>query len=142
MKLAAALSLVSLAAAAVMEPRHCAGNNCNRAVTGTRPGLLPLASRSLDCSSFLRTTVTPAATTITVTVDGEDLPTPTAHAAAVLAGRQVTVVPSSIPEYAANCANAAEYISACSCFGVTGTVTTAPRPTVTVTTTVDSCEDI
>lgn len=63
MKFAAvALSLVSLAAAAVLEQRHCAGNNCNRAVTGTRPGLLPLSSRSVDCSSFLRTTVTPAAT--------------------------------------------------------------------------------
>ncbi|KAK3304639.1 uncharacterized protein B0T15DRAFT_249289 [Chaetomium strumarium] len=143
MKLIAALPHVSLAVAAVLEPRHCAGNNCNRAVTGTRPGLLPLASRSADCSSFLLTTVTPAATTVTVTVDEEDLPSPTAaKRGAVLQGRQVTVVPSAIPDYAANCANAAEYISACSCFGVTGSVTTAPTPTVTVTTTVDYCEDI
>ncbi|KAL2131785.1 hypothetical protein VTI74DRAFT_4613 [Chaetomium olivicolor] len=142
MKLAAALSFISLAAAAVLEPRHCAGNNCNRAVTGTRPGLLPLSVRSEHCSSFLLTTVTPAATTLTVTVDAEDLPSPTAARRDMLEARQVTVVPSSIPDYAANCANAAEYISACSCFGVTGSVTTAPTPTVTVTTTVDSCEDI
>ncbi len=61
----------------------------------------------------------------------------------MLDARQVTVVPSVIPDYAANCANAAEYISACSCFGLTGTVTTAPTPTVTITTTViDECEDI
>ena len=30
--------------------------------TGTRDGLLPLTSRSADCASFLRTTVTPPAT--------------------------------------------------------------------------------
>ena len=58
----------------------------------------------------------------------------------------MTVTPTHIPDYAANCANAAEYISACSCFGLTGTVTTAPTPRVTVTTTVvkddDGCEDI
>lgn len=56
MQLLAVLSLVSAVAAT------CAGNNCNRAVTGTRPGLLPLTSRSSDCASYLRTTVTPKAT--------------------------------------------------------------------------------
>ena len=61
MKLLAALSLtLSLASAGVLEPRHCAGNNCNRAVTGTRPGLLPLTVRSTHCASFLSTTVIPA----------------------------------------------------------------------------------
>ncbi|GAB1312897.1 hypothetical protein MFIFM68171_03107 [Madurella fahalii] len=143
MKVAVALSFVSLAVAAVLEPRHCAGNNCNRAVTGTRPGLLPLTERSAHCSSFLLTTVTPAATTVTVTVDDEEdiVPTPT-PARRDLEGRQVTVVPSSIPDYADNCVDAAEYISACSCFGVTGSVTTMPTPTITVTTTVDYCDDI
>ncbi|KAK4242140.1 hypothetical protein C8A03DRAFT_29725 [Achaetomium macrosporum] len=121
MKLTATLSFVFLAVAAVLEHRHWAGNNCNRAVTGTRQGLLPLASRSADCSSFLLTTVTPAATTVTVTVDEEDFPSPAAAKRdALLEGRQVTVVPSSIPNYAGNCVNAAEYVSACSCFGVTG----------------------
>ncbi|KAK3293511.1 uncharacterized protein B0H64DRAFT_376413 [Chaetomium fimeti] len=143
MKFVAALSFVALAAAAVVEPRHCAGNNCNRAVTGTRPGLLPLTERSSSCASFLLTTVTPAASTVTVTVDEEDLPTPTpAKRAAQLNARQETVVPTAIPEFAENCADAAEFVSACSCFGVTGSVTTAPAPTVTVTTTIDYCEDI
>jgi hypothetical protein len=56
--------------------------------------------------------------------------------------RQVTASPTAIPTYASACSPAAEYISACSCFGVTGSVTTAPTPTVTVTTTVDTCEDL
>jgi hypothetical protein len=143
MKFVAALSFVALAAAAALEPRVCAGNNCNRAVTGTRPGLLPLTERSSHCASFLLTTVTPAASTVTVTVDDEDLPTPTPAKRGVgLNARQVTVVPTAIPDYAENCVDAAEYISACSCFGLTGSVTTAPAPTVTVTTTVDYCEDI
>lgn len=83
-----------------------------------------------------------------MTVDTDAKPTPphpargVEYVAPFLAGRQVTVVPSSIPDYADNCANAEEYVSACSCFGVTGTVTTAPTPTVTVTTTADACEDI
>lgn len=81
--------------------------------------------------------------TVTVTVDEEDLPTPTpAKRWGQIENRQVTVVPTHIPDYADNCANAAEYISACSCFGLTGSVTTAPAPTVTVTTTADYCEDI
>jgi len=62
MKFAVALSFVSVALAGVLEPRACAGNNCNRAVTGTRAGLLPFSVRSADCSSFLLTTVTPAPT--------------------------------------------------------------------------------
>ena len=77
-----------------------------------------------------------------MTVDEEDLPTPTQAKRGFLEGRQVTVTPTAIPDYAENCANAAEYISACSCFGLTGSVSTAPAPTVTVTTTVDYCEDI
>jgi hypothetical protein len=82
----------------------------------------------------------PTTRTITVTIDDEDLPTPTADKRDVLEGRQVTVVPTHIPDYAENCANVAEYISACSCFGLTGSVTTAPVPTVTVTTTLDYCD--
>ncbi|KAK4101378.1 hypothetical protein N658DRAFT_496247 [Parathielavia hyrcaniae] len=140
----ALLSLASLVAGAALDARgDCHGNNCNRAVTGTRPGLLPFSDRSSSCSSFLLTTVTPAATTVTVTVDEEDLPTPTGPAKRdQLMGRQMTVVPSSIPEFAENCADAAEFASACTCFGVTGSVTTMPTPTVTITTTVDYCEDI
>ena len=62
MRVAITLSFVSLAVAAVMEGRNCAGNNCNRAVTGTRPGKEPMTLRSSHCASFLLTTVTPAPT--------------------------------------------------------------------------------
>lgn len=54
----------------------------------------------------------------------------------------VTVTASNIPSYADNCVDAAEYRVACSCFGLTASVTTAPAPTVTVTTTVDWCDDL
>ncbi|KAL2024299.1 hypothetical protein VTK56DRAFT_8781 [Thermocarpiscus australiensis] len=140
MKLAAALSFAALAATVALEPRNCAGNNCNRAVTGTRPGLLPLTVRSAHCSSFLLTTVTPAATTVIVTVEEDDddiTPSP-----APTSAPPVTVVPSSMPDYAAEMCNTSEYASACSCFGLTGSVTTAPTPTVTVTTTLDYCDDL
>jgi hypothetical protein len=62
MKFAAVLSFVSVALASVaVEKRACAGNNCNRAITGTRDGLTAASSRSADCASFLLTTVTPEA---------------------------------------------------------------------------------
>ena len=52
MKAVAILSLASLALGSVLQERACAGNNCNRQVTGTRAGLPPLESRSADCSEF------------------------------------------------------------------------------------------
>ncbi|EOO01884.1 putative lipase esterase family protein [Phaeoacremonium minimum UCRPA7] len=137
----AVLSFVSFAFGNVLVERACAGNNCNRAVTGTRDGLEPLSVRSADCSSFLLTTVTPAATTVTVTVD-EEPTTAVVKRDFALEIRQATEVPTAIPTYAAVCSSAEKYASACSCFGVTGSVTTAPTPTVTVTTTIDYCEDL
>jgi hypothetical protein len=144
MKFAAILSLVSVALANVaVEKRACAGNNCNRAVTGTRDGLLPASVRSADCASFLKTTVTPAAVTVTATIDPDDAPSSAVVKKDFLFGRQATVSASVLPTYvAAACSGAAAYASACSCFGVTGTVTTAPTPTVTVTTTIDYCDDL
>lgn len=79
--------------------------------------------------------------TVTVTVDD----TPTAAAVKreeLIFGRQVTVVPSALPTYATAACDTTEYASACGCFGVTGSVTTAPTPTVTVTTTIDYCDDL
>lgn len=62
MKFALVLSLAAVGLANVaVEKRACAGNNCNRAITGTRPGLTPASIRSADCQSFLLTTVTPDA---------------------------------------------------------------------------------
>jgi len=139
MKVFAVLSLVSLAFGSVLEQRDCAGNNCNRAVTGTRAGIAPLSSRSADCASYLLTTVTPKPVTVTVT----DFVTTTGAAKRdALVDRQVTVWPSSVPAYASACSASGEYASACSCFGVTGSVTTVATPTVTVTTTVDTCDDL
>ncbi|KAK0639428.1 hypothetical protein B0T16DRAFT_243805 [Cercophora newfieldiana] len=146
MKLAVVLSLVPLSSAVGLQGRallqargDCHGNNCNRAVTGTREGLLPFSSRSADCSSFLLTTVTPAPTTTTVTMT--ITPSASTKHNPSLVNRQVTVTAYSIPEYAANCANGEEYKTACSCFGITGSVTTAPTPTVTVTATIEACEE-
>lgn len=142
MKFAVALSLVSVAVASVLEQRACAGNNCNRAVTGTRDGLPAMSLRSADCSSFLLTTVTPAPTTVTVTVYDDDEPTAAAGKRDLINPRQATVTATDIPTYAAVCSSAERYASACNCFGVTGTVSTAPTPTVTVTTTIDYCDDL
>ncbi|KAK4173575.1 hypothetical protein QBC36DRAFT_194320 [Triangularia setosa] len=127
----------------------CHGNNCNRAVTGTGNHLPPLTQRSADCRSFLLTTVTPAATTVTKTVE----PTPNArllhrdevrsieHQNAILA-RQATIKPTKVPSWAGgNCANTDEFRTGCLCFGVTASVSTAPRRTVTVTETLDWCEE-
>ena len=140
MKVIAVLSLVSLAFASVIEKRECAGNNCNRAITGTRDGLPAVSLRSAHCSSFQATTVTPPATTVTVTVEAEG--TLVAKRDAALEIRQATVIPSALPTYASACSSPAAYASACSCWGITATVTTAPTPTVTVTSTIDYCEDL
>ena len=74
--------------------------------------------------------------TITVTIDDE-LPTTTpVSSSKVSSAAPVTVIPTSIPDYARACLKAGKYATACSCFGVAGTVTTVPTPTVTVTSTV------
>jgi hypothetical protein len=61
MKAVAILSLVSVALAGALEKRACQANNCIRAVTGTRLGPEAISSHQADCSSFVRTTVTPSA---------------------------------------------------------------------------------
>jgi hypothetical protein len=58
---------------------------------------------------------------------------PVAAPEPTLEARQVTVVPSAIPAYASPCSGSVRYSSACSCIGVTATVTTAPTPTTVVT---------
>lgn len=78
--------------------------------------------------------------TVTITVEAEG--TMAAKRDAVLEIRQGTFVPSALPAYATHCSGAPAYASACSCFGITGTVTTAPTPTVTVTSTIDYCDDL
>ena len=48
----------------------------------------------------------------------------------------------TVPAYASACDQPGEYAAACSCFGITSGATTAPTPTVTVTSTIDYCEDL
>ncbi|CAK7203265.1 hypothetical protein SEUCBS139899_005996 [Sporothrix eucalyptigena] len=106
----------------VFDKRNCDGNNCNREITGTRVGLPASSLRQSDCTSFLFTVVTPSPLFSTVYISA-----PT---------EAVTVIPSALPIYATQCSSGAAYASACSCWGVTGTVSTAPTPTIIVTSTV------
>ncbi|EHA57085.1 hypothetical protein MCOR27_008270 [Pyricularia oryzae] len=138
MKVIAILSLVSLAFGSVVEKRECAGNNCNRAITGVQDRPAPLSVRQADCSSFQTTVVTPPATTVTVTVEAEG--TAVIKRDAILEIRQAT---SNVkPTYATACSSDAAYASACNCWGITSAVSTAPTPTVTVTSTIDYCDDL
>jgi hypothetical protein len=75
-------------------------------------------------------TYTPEAT---VTVFNKRRRGPLAAPQPTLEARQVTVVPTSIPAYASPCSGSVRYSSACSCIGVTATVTTAATPTTVVT---------
>lgn len=45
--------------------------------------------------------------------------------------RQATVVPNVVPSYASACSGSARYASACSCWGITATITTAATPVTT-----------
>ncbi|EHK16144.1 uncharacterized protein TRIVIDRAFT_184567 [Trichoderma virens Gv29-8] len=144
MKAAIVLSFVAAAMAGVIERTDgCHADNCARAVTGTREGLLPITSRQADCSSFMLATVTPEATTTTITITVDPEVTPKIKRAANN-GSAVTVFPTSIPTYAANCDSGAVYSSACSCWGITAATTTAATPTqtevITVTATQSYCE--
>jgi hypothetical protein len=144
MKAAVILSLVAAAVAAVVEPRACAGNNCNRAVTGTRDGLLPITERQAACSSFQKATVTPDAVTTTVTVTVEPEAPARFKREAAIEYRAATELPTAVPAYASGACDAKAYASACDCWGITATTETAATPTetATVTVTADYCEDL
>ncbi|PON22964.1 hypothetical protein TGAM01_v208219 [Trichoderma gamsii] len=141
MKASIVLSFAAAAMASVIERTNgCNADNCARAVTGTRDGLPPISSRKADCSSFMRATVTPKATTttITITVHPDITPKPKNdinYAAA-------TVHPTAVPAYASSCDGAKRYSSVCSCWGITATTVTAHTPTKTeiVTVTQNYCE--
>ncbi|KAF6833995.1 hypothetical protein CMUS01_06356 [Colletotrichum musicola] len=125
------LSLASLGAA------DCHGDNCARAVTGTGPHkTVDITSRRSDCSSFMRTTVTPEPfiATVTETVYTDSPPRP-ARSTSLATSSPATTSSATVPGYASACVNAGEYSSACSCWGITTTVTTLPRSTITATTT-------
>ncbi|KAG6038350.1 hypothetical protein E4U41_004299 [Claviceps citrina] len=151
---AAVLLLLAAAGGAVGAGKaHCGGDNCARQVTGTRPGLTPLSSRRADCLSFMQSTVVPEATTVTVTVtvepDEEPAPTPTPTTTATgtttcgVECGAASETPHAVPAYASACKQDRKYSSACSCWGITAGLTTAPVPTETrtVTVTLDFCEE-
>ncbi|KAK8148446.1 hypothetical protein G3M48_010067 [Beauveria asiatica] len=144
--LAVVSSLVAVAAAA----GRCGGDNCARQVTGTRDGLSAVTARQKDCSSFMLTTIVPDATfadrihsttTVTITVDPDEAPK---SKRANIEVRAATEVPTAVPAYASGCDSASRYSSACACWGITASATTAAQPTKTVTVTVtsDYCEDL
>ncbi|KAG5980689.1 hypothetical protein E4U55_003771 [Claviceps digitariae] len=146
MKASVILSFAAASVVGALEARkkHCGGDNCARQVTGTRKGLTPLSSRKADCSNFMRTTIVPDATTITVTVTVEP-DEPVSKTKRGIENRAATEVPNAtVPDYASSCKKAGKYASACSCWGITPTVSTAPVPTETrtVTVTLDFCEDL
>ncbi len=59
----------------------------------------------------------------------------------VLEYRQVTTTPHVIPPYATACSSAGEYISACNCWGISGSDTTVASPISTYTSSIDYCDN-
>ncbi|KAJ6255930.1 hypothetical protein Dda_9220 [Drechslerella dactyloides] len=137
----------------------CHADNCLRAVRAT--ARLPQAS--MDCSSYLRSTFTPATKTYTDYSTISELAQESQFATrtdtvfeiltSVIKETATIEVPgstktktsynpalkkrqaaSTIPAYASPCRSADRYISACSCIAVTGSiVVTAPTPSTTLT---------
>ncbi|KAE9371747.1 hypothetical protein N431DRAFT_467909 [Stipitochalara longipes BDJ] len=137
----------------------CSENNCLRALIASA---FPSRTASADCSSYLRTTITPATSTYTATIYNtvpdviitETTTTETVGQPTTLvvsdtttievievstistfapAKRQVTVTASDIPTYASACSGAVKYASACSCIGVSAVTITAAAPSITIT---------
>ena len=79
------------------------------------------AVASSDCSSFLETTITPPASTVSVTFATVAIATTTLHAK-----RQAY---ATIPDYASGkCEDVEAYATGCSCLGVTHATITEPVP--------------
>jgi hypothetical protein len=89
----------------------CTHDNCARAVMGVQQGIDHQIIASSDCSSFLRTTLTPPASTVSITF------TSTVNATTAFEPVKLLAT-ATIPDYASNCLDAAAYASACFCFGV------------------------
>ncbi len=128
-----ALPLAALASGAFANPLEargwssCQENSCLAAVTG-KAALGDDHLRGAHCASFLATTVTPPAVTVTESVTGE-----WSDWKAKAKRASVTVCPNEVPNYASACDEAA-YTSACSCFGFTEVKTTTIAPTTTTKT--------
>ncbi|EPE35750.1 hypothetical protein GLAREA_05088 [Glarea lozoyensis ATCC 20868] len=128
--------LSSQAVASNVFKRACNADNCSRGIAGTN-GSPPRTSRIADCSKLLATTITPSASTVTVSIT-TTLPTLLATSTIIVDKRQAAVIPGVLPAYATYCKSYAAYTSACSCAGVTQTTVYASTPIVTVTATATS----
>ncbi|KAG9235698.1 hypothetical protein BJ875DRAFT_541945 [Amylocarpus encephaloides] len=116
---------------ATVDPTYCYQNNCYRGISQTSAYATPaLSSRLSDCSTYMRTTITPAAVTTTITV----ILISVGGAKRDLEERQLTIAPptNTIPYWATFCDSQSSFSSGCSCNGVTATTTTLPTPTSTV----------
>ena len=146
-------SIPFLAGLAGLAAASCAGDNCNRAITGTALGTAVLSSHLADCTSFFGVTVTPSTTyvhmtfitfsslltqlhsTTTVTVYSTTAPPKRGKLARSLINTPITQSPTAIPSYASVACDdktatpvSVRYSSACSCAGVTHATTTVPSP--------------
>lgn len=125
---------LALASSAFANPMMRRDDSCLAAVTGYA-ALGDPSLRASHCSSFIKTIVTPAAKTVTVTITGAPKATDNAWNGwkRDIDQRDVTVCPNEVPNYASAC-NEAAYKSACSVWGIAGDTTfTIPATTTTET---------
>lgn len=143
------LALASLVSASLLHGRAaCNADNCLRAVRATNVPTATQITRSSQCSSYMRVTVTPsqAATSRTITsfsVAGNVFNTETYTPGGDFQPNDAyTISGTAVPSYAqAACpSNAAagvseRFASACSCMGITKVTSMAPTETATSTVT-------
>jgi len=150
--------LLQLAAAAWLNPRACAGDNCNRAITGVQGGPGVPISRLADCNSYFSATVTPATTYVelilfslllTNPISNSTIYTTTVTVYNVIGNTfnngptpgpagpntPITQTPTAIPSYVTVACDdkpatpvSVRWSSACSCAGATHATTTLPSP--------------
>ncbi|KAH8173919.1 hypothetical protein LIA77_05338 [Sarocladium implicatum] len=150
MKITTFASLLAMVSGSVAEERaNCHGDNCANQVTGTFGGIgIPIETRISMCNSYLLATIQPEPTTVTQTITKYTTRGPrttkypkiranVANTTIVPEGIETTILPESVPTFAAEqCSSAGQFSSACACWAnVTASTTTLPRSTATETTT-------
>ncbi|KAF6805754.1 hypothetical protein CMUS01_14542 [Colletotrichum musicola] len=134
--IALASSLISAAnaiAAPAPSPTKCNADNCLRQV---RASAFPTRSGTADCQAFQTVTST-VVTTTTVAAAGK------VKRAVVDPNIMITQLAKraapTIPTYASGCSNSAQYASACSCAGVTGSTKTVTSTVTSTSTPAAAC---
>ncbi|KAL8297729.1 hypothetical protein RB600_002647 [Gaeumannomyces tritici] len=145
------IPLILLALGSVVTAETCHANNCLRAVRATQ-----FPTRLDDCATNFAVTVTPSASTVTVTAHvtttvapvlrrrallDTDLRNPKLAERAAQLGADAKALAerntnTPVPTYATACADFAAYSSACFCAGATQATVTAAAPVTSTTTTV------